>query len=655
MDYKVRKAFLAAAMTLAGVSGVGADTVSATVATHTVPRAIAVDSVTDKIYVADDSFVTVIDGATNTSTSLAVGIGGASSNSIAVDPVTNMVYVANKSGNSVTVINGAVGSTAATVATTISVGTSPVAVAVNSVTDMIYVANYGSNSVTVINGANNFESTVNVGTEPVALAVNPVTGMIYVANYGGTITIIEGSNNATATLAGGYEPFAIAVNSATDKIYVANYGTAGTNSTVTVIDGATNSSAAAVADTVSVGIAPCAIAVDQSTDMIYVANSGSGFVTAINGATTTATAITGVGANCLAAAVNPATNIVYLANNSGTAVIVNGTTNSATSLTAGTNPAAVAVNTVTDMIYVANEGSASVTVITGPGPGQPVLSSPSNGATGQMSTLTLSWNSVSGATSYTVQVSTGSNFSNTVVNQSAAGLSATVGGLVYGGTGYYWRVGAVNTSGTDWSYTWSLVTLTVPAAPVLATPINGLLFTAGADYDLTWNEAANATSYTCQISTASSFANTIISQSNILPSVSEPPYCYIGGNITITYQNLKIYWHVNASNAAGSGAWSSTWSLNPTHPISVKSSLMHKVYNDFSIKNGAIVYSLSQMEEVDLSICDMLGRTALFFNRRQATGSYSIDLKSSTLAAGMYMVRFKAGVFEKQVFVLLNR
>ncbi len=202
MKSYLRNAVFAAAMTCAGTIGVRADAVLTTAATRTMPRAIAIDSVTNKIYVADDSFVTVIDGATNSTTNLGVGIGGSSSYSIAVNPVTNMVYVANKNSNSVTVINGATGSTVATVATTIGVGTSPVALAVNPVTNMIYVANYGSNNVTAINGANNFASTVTVGTEPVAIAVNTVTDIIYVANYGGAITLINGSN-ATATLTGG--------------------------------------------------------------------------------------------------------------------------------------------------------------------------------------------------------------------------------------------------------------------------------------------------------------------------------------------------------------------------------------------------------------------------------------------------------------------
>ena len=57
----------------------------------------------------------------------------------------------------------AFGLQAQTVTTTVSVGTIPQAVAVNPVTNKIYVANGGSNSVTVIDGATGSTTTINAG------------------------------------------------------------------------------------------------------------------------------------------------------------------------------------------------------------------------------------------------------------------------------------------------------------------------------------------------------------------------------------------------------------------------------------------------------------------------------------------------------------
>jgi YVTN family beta-propeller protein len=59
------------------------------------------------------------------------------------------------------------------------------------------------------------------------MAVNTVTNKIYVANYvSGNVTIIDGATNSTATVTAGLRPVAVAVNEATNKIHVANHGSA---------------------------------------------------------------------------------------------------------------------------------------------------------------------------------------------------------------------------------------------------------------------------------------------------------------------------------------------------------------------------------------------------------------------------------------------
>ncbi len=75
---------------------------------------------------------------------------------------------------------------------------------------------------------------------------------------------------------------------------------------------------------------------------------------------------------------------------------------------------------------------------------------------------------------------------------------------------------------------------------------------------------------------------------------------------------------------------------------------------EFSLKQSVIAYSLPKSEQVEVTLFDLLGRTALTINRIQAMGSYSIDLKNSALAEGRYIVRFKAGTFEKQELLLVK-
>ena len=192
----------------------------ATVGAGTNPNAVAVNPVTNKIYVANQGSpnLTVIDGATNTTTTVAAGTNP---NAVAVNPVTNKIYVANLFSNNVTVIDGATNTT-----TTLTAGANPYSVAVNPVTNQIYVANNGSNNVTVIDGATNTTTAVAAGTNPEAVAVNPVTNTIYVANTtSNNVTVIDGATNTTTTVAAGATPFAVAVNPVTNQIYLANVNT----------------------------------------------------------------------------------------------------------------------------------------------------------------------------------------------------------------------------------------------------------------------------------------------------------------------------------------------------------------------------------------------------------------------------------------------
>jgi YVTN family beta-propeller protein len=124
---------------------------------------------------------------------------------LAVNPVTNEVYVANVDAGTVSVIDGA---TNTVVGPPVPVGATPIAVAVNPLTNTVYVANEDSSNVTVIDGATNtvVGLPVMVGANPIAVVVNPVTNTVYVANLGtgnspGIVTVINGATNrVTATV-----------------------------------------------------------------------------------------------------------------------------------------------------------------------------------------------------------------------------------------------------------------------------------------------------------------------------------------------------------------------------------------------------------------------------------------------------------------------
>jgi DNA-binding beta-propeller fold protein YncE len=84
-------------------------------------------------------------------------LAGAGARGIAVNSLTDTIYVANTEVNTVSVINGATCNASVHTgcgqhAPVAAVGVSPRRVVVDELTNTVYVTNAGSNSVTMVNG-----------------------------------------------------------------------------------------------------------------------------------------------------------------------------------------------------------------------------------------------------------------------------------------------------------------------------------------------------------------------------------------------------------------------------------------------------------------------------------------------------------------------
>ncbi len=124
-----------------------------------------------------------------------------------------------------------------------------------------------------------------------------------------------------------------------------------------------------------------------------------------------------------------------------------------------------------NIYYYVNSAIAKLGALSGTcGPNTIAISSVSS------SSISLSWATVSGATSYTVQQDTNANFSSATTFVTQAGNTYTSTGLT-GLTTYYYRVKAiVNSVDSDWSATVSAITVAPPAAPsapVIAVTLSG--------------------------------------------------------------------------------------------------------------------------------------------------------------------------------------
>jgi YVTN family beta-propeller protein len=294
---------------------------------------------------------------------------------IAVNSDTNRIYVANIFDNTVSVIDG----TTNTVIDTVDVGNGPNGVGVNPATNRIYVTNLLDGTVSVIDGTTNTViDTVDVGDNPRGVGVNPATNRIYVANAAGdTVSVIDGTTNTVIdTINVGGSPIDVAVNSDTNRIYVGTITEVQETdrSAVSVIDGTTNQ----VIDTFDlgsgvVGSSDVALAVNPSTNRIYVTTEildgrGPGVISVIDGTTNTVIAtVDDPESDPSDVAVNPSTNRIYVTNVLDFGAIagvyvIDGTTNEVIATIGSFSAGGVAVNPDTNRIYVAH-GENEVSVI----------------------------------------------------------------------------------------------------------------------------------------------------------------------------------------------------------------------------------------------------------------------------------------------------
>jgi hypothetical protein len=197
-------------------------------------------------------------------------------------------------------------------------------------------------------------------------------------------------------------------------------------------------------------------------------------------------------------------------------------------------------------------------------PKVPGLLAPANGSTGTSTGLTLSWESLTEATSYELNVATASDFSNSVVAQS--GITQTqyvLQGLVAGST-YFWRVRGSNDGGTgSWSTTFSFTTQSagpsIPRTPGLLSPASGATDVAPG-LTLTWETITEATSYDLDVATSTDFSSPAVT----LSGITEARYAVQGLD-----NGAKYYWRVRGRNVAGAGAWSVVFSFTTSVVVAI--------------------------------------------------------------------------------------
>jgi hypothetical protein len=238
-------------------------------------------------------------------------------------------------------------------------------------------------------------------------------------------------------------------------------------------------------------------------------------------------------------------------------------------------------------------------------PSAPTLSSPANSATGIAVSPTLTWNAVTGAATYRVQVSTASDFSTGIVSDDSTVTAASKAlTSLTNSTLYYWRVNAKNAGGASaWSTPFSFTTIIAASGvPVLSSPANNATGVA-VNQTLTWSAVTGTVTYRVQVSTASDFSTGIVVDDSTLTAVTKA--------LSSLTNSTLYFWRVNAKNAGGTSAWSTAFSFTTivavsgvpvnTNPANSATGVAVNPTLTWSAVTGAITYRVQVSTASDFS------------------------------------------------------
>jgi DNA-binding beta-propeller fold protein YncE len=232
--------------------------------------ALAVNLVTGRIYTIGCCDVVVIDGATDTviATIHVTSNGSIGLQGIAVNPVTNLIYVMDDSELQMVAIDGYTNTILARESTN---RLELLGMAVDFATNEILAAASGD-QIVAVNGSTGAITHYTVGSIDQNVAVNSFTGLAYVTNQGisSSLGLVNLASGKTENIALQGAPFAVCVDYLSNLVFVTV-----SNQTIAKIDGKTNT------QTGRVLVSGSYLDVNPATRLVYV-SSGPDVVSVIS-------------------------------------------------------------------------------------------------------------------------------------------------------------------------------------------------------------------------------------------------------------------------------------------------------------------------------------------------------------------------------------
>ncbi len=283
---------------------------------------------------------------------------------------------------------------------------------------------------------------------------------------------------------------------------------------------------------------------------------------------------------------------------------------------------------------------------------------PPDNSTNQPVNLNLSWNRISNATNYGLEVATDSLFANKIFSDTT--LVDTFKSLVKLAreTWYYWRVKAISSyAASEWSNInkFKTLPLNLPSQVQLIYPQDQAILVNPVDISFVWSKSIpDVDLYRLEIASDSGFIYKII-DTTLVDTVL---------NLNVIRYNLSgdYFWRVTAHNGLGWGLPSSHRKLNilltsvENEILPIQFELFQNFPNPFNSRTK-IVFTIPQSivdqqdsKNISLSIYNLLGKEIVkVLDQIARAGKYEIvfDAEDYNLSGGIYYYKLQLGAMSK--------
>ena len=264
-----------------------------------------------------------------------------------------------------------------------------------------------------------------------------------------------------------------------------------------------------------------------------------------------------------------------------------------------------------------------------------------------------SWDELTDATDYYLQVSTSNSFSDNVIDLVVPDtfLVAPKGKLDFT-TKYYWRVKAkIHNFDRDWSEVSSFTTEELNLnPPKLISPENNS-DSLTLNITLKWALVPNADKYFIQLSSDESFADTLVEYTIADTSYKIPDH--------ILDYDSTYYWRVKAILNDAMSDFSNIWTFSTMREVGVDEEFVP--INNITIAPNPVSdfakinFTVDKSSNVCMVLYNSLGNKARnIFDKRLDQGQYSIDINTADMINGIYFVKISVAKRIKVLKLILS-